>query len=124
MDSSVLLPDPDAPTMAAVSPLFRVKSISRRMVSDPVESVTDLNTCWTAIITSDMEGLLKLKRRHFNALVCSACALAAAGSLSHALAQAPAQAASSNLPVVLVVGDSLSAEYGLKRGTGWVALLS
>ncbi|MGA8513239.1 MAG: arylesterase [Burkholderiaceae bacterium] len=25
--------------------------------------------------------------------------------------------------VILVVGDSLSAEYGLKRGTGWVALL-
>ena len=25
--------------------------------------------------------------------------------------------------VLLVVGDSLSAEYGLKRGTGWVALL-
>lgn len=24
---------------------------------------------------------------------------------------------------ILVVGDSLSAEYGLKRGTGWVALL-
>jgi len=28
-----------------------------------------------------------------------------------------------NGPVVLVVGDSLSAEYGLKRGSGWVALL-
>lgn len=65
-----------------------------------------------------------MKRRHFNALVCSVCALAAAGSLGPALAQAPAQAASSKLPVVLVVGDSLSAEYGLKRGTGWVALLS
>ena len=26
-------------------------------------------------------------------------------------------------PVILVVGDSLSAEYGLKRGSGWVALL-
>ena len=26
-------------------------------------------------------------------------------------------------PVILVVGDSLSAEYGLKRGNGWVALL-
>jgi acyl-CoA thioesterase-1 len=26
-------------------------------------------------------------------------------------------------PTVLVVGDSLSAEYGLKRGTGWVPLL-
>ena len=26
-------------------------------------------------------------------------------------------------PLILVVGDSLSAEYGIKRGTGWVALL-
>jgi acyl-CoA thioesterase-1 len=26
-------------------------------------------------------------------------------------------------PVILVLGDSLSAEYGLQRGTGWVALL-
>lgn len=44
------------------------------------------------------------------------CALALA---SHAaFAQTPVKAA----PVVLVVGDSLSAEYGLKRGSGWVAL--
>jgi acyl-CoA thioesterase I len=27
-------------------------------------------------------------------------------------------------PVLLVVGDSLSAEYGLSRGTGWVQLLA
>ncbi|HQR72399.1 MAG TPA: hypothetical protein PLE54_17475, partial [Burkholderiaceae bacterium] len=26
-------------------------------------------------------------------------------------------------PVILVLGDSLSAEYGLPRGTGWVQLL-
>ena len=26
-------------------------------------------------------------------------------------------------PAILVLGDSLSAEYGLRRGTGWVALL-
>ncbi len=26
-------------------------------------------------------------------------------------------------PVIMVLGDSLSAEYGLKRGTGWVSLL-
>ena len=44
--------------------------------------------------------------------------------MGHALAQAPAQAATSNAPVILVVGDSLSAEYGLKRGTGWVALMA
>jgi acyl-CoA thioesterase-1 len=33
----------------------------------------------------------------------------------------PARAAAP--PTILVVGDSLSAEYGLRRGTGWVALL-
>ena len=27
-------------------------------------------------------------------------------------------------PVILVLGDSLSAEYGLQRGSGWVALLT
>lgn len=42
---------------------------------------------------------------------------------------APAQAQESVLAktptagFILVLGDSLSAEYGLKRGTGWVALL-
>lgn len=33
----------------------------------------------------------------------------------------PVQAASTD--TILVIGDSLSAEYGLKRGTGWVPLL-
>jgi acyl-CoA thioesterase-1 len=28
-----------------------------------------------------------------------------------------------NTPKILIVGDSLSAEYGLPRGTGWVSLL-
>ncbi len=32
-------------------------------------------------------------------------------------------AAGGGTPVILVLGDSISAEYGLKRGTGWVALL-
>lgn len=32
-------------------------------------------------------------------------------------------AAAAAAPVILVVGDSLSAEYGLKAGAGWVALL-
>ena len=41
---------------------------------------------------------------------------AAAGGFSSARAQAATKR-------VLVVGDSLSAEYGLKRGSGWVALL-
>ncbi len=40
--------------------------------------------------------------------------------LANAQANASAAAASETL---LVVGDSLSAEYGLRRGTGWVPLL-
>ena len=47
-------------------------------------------------------------------------------SAAIAAAAMPSQAASSAAqpaPVILVVGDSLSAEYGLARGTGWVALL-
>ncbi len=49
-----------------------------------------------------------MKRRHF-------IAAGLAGSYT-ALARAAT-------PTLLVVGDSLSAEYGLKRGSGWVALL-
>ncbi len=44
---------------------------------------------------------------------CTALAFATAGLPAMASAQ----------PVILVVGDSLSAEYGLARGKGWVALL-
>ncbi len=49
--------------------------------------------------------------RHFTALAASASGADLAS----------AQGAARRL--VLVVGDSLSAEYGLKRGSGWVALL-
>jgi acyl-CoA thioesterase-1 len=37
---------------------------------------------------------------------------------------APAAAPAVAQPVILVLGDSLSAEYGLPRGAGWVQLLS
>lgn len=40
------------------------------------------------------------------------------------LSQAQSKAIRSSADTVLVVGDSLSAEYGLKRGSGWVALLA
>jgi acyl-CoA thioesterase-1 len=45
-------------------------------------------------------------------------ALALAGAMPSGRAAAQAGPA-----VILVVGDSLSAEYGLQRGSGWVALL-
>ena len=60
-----------------------------------------------------MEGTV-LERRHFNALLAASLVW---GSSSAVWAQAKKEA------VVLIVGDSLSAEYGLKRGSGWAALL-
>jgi acyl-CoA thioesterase-1 len=78
-----------------------------------VESVTALKTCSTEIIESDMK--FSLIRRHFSLLGLTA------------LIAGPSLAQSSNAaarPVtMLVLGDSLSAEYGLQRGEGWVALL-
>ena len=53
-----------------------------------------------------------LRRRHFN---CTLLALAGWGFVATAQTT-PTQR-------ILVLGDSLSAEYGLVRGTGWVALL-
>lgn len=52
---------------------------------------------------------------------CNVAILAAA-----ALTAPPVRTLANELgstPVLLVVGDSLSAEYGLNRGSGWVALL-
>ena len=56
IDSSVLLPEPEAPTMAADSRARSVKSMSWRMVSVPVESATCLVTVLTAMIGSDMRS--------------------------------------------------------------------
>ncbi len=61
-----------------------------------------------------------LRRRdcgaYFSALTLAALFTGAGSGL--------AQAASSKAaPLILVLGDSLSAEYGLTRGQGWVALL-
>ena len=54
------------------------------------------------------------------------CSLIAAAFIAAAAPPAPALGATAKpalVPVILVVGDSLSAEYGLARGSGWVALL-
>lgn len=65
-----------------------------------------------------MERTRVLIRRHF--ILRGALALSAAGPWG---LWAHAQPAGARSPVILVVGDSLSAEYGLKRGEGWVALM-
>jgi acyl-CoA thioesterase I len=84
------------------------------------------------MMDSLMNELLLVGRRHFTLL---ALGLAVAGNAAAGNAAA-GNAAAGNAPTqkktqqpaakpkkILVVGDSLSAEYGLKRGEGWVALL-
>jgi acyl-CoA thioesterase I len=60
-------------------------------------------------------------KRHFTATF--ALALGLGLSLVSGAANAASVKADTQSTVILVVGDSLSAEYGLARGTGWVALL-
>ncbi len=57
-----------------------------------------------------------MKRRHFNALLPLSLVLGSLALPTSALSQA-------KKPTILVVGDSLSAEYGVRRGTGWASLL-
>jgi len=64
-----------------------------------------------------MERLFVLNRRDF---ILTSAALGSAGAWA---AAAQAQGTPAGKPVILVLGDSLSAEYGLKRGEGWVPLL-
>jgi acyl-CoA thioesterase-1 len=69
------------------------------------------------MIVSDMHQPL-LRHRHFNRLVVG---LLATGICLFATAsEASPTELSPSVPKVLIVGDSLSAEYGLARGTGWV----
>jgi hypothetical protein len=99
------------------------------MSSVPVESVTDLNTCSTAImglagdwVGSDMKGFYFDLRSASTPLYPDRCSRRAGGL--YAPGSDGAKACPPKRPqVILVLGDSLSAEYGLPRGTGWVALL-
>ena len=88
------------------------------MVSDPVASATCLVTDLTAMRGSDIDSISGFSRtRRALAAHCSLwLALAAAGLPTAGQAQG-------TRPKLLVVGDSLSAEYGLARGAGWVTLL-
>jgi acyl-CoA thioesterase-1 len=56
---------------------------------------------------------------HCSLLLLAVCVLPA----MPAAAQGPAASGQAAGATLLVLGDSLSAEYGLARGTGWVALL-
>ena len=113
--SKVDLPEPELPVMATALPASTVKSIPSRIDGVPPASATRLPSPFTSI------ELLLSMRLFFRLLytsVLTAAAIAPGHAQTAPSAQVPRRAR------VLVLGDSLSAEYGIKRGTGWVPLLS
>jgi acyl-CoA thioesterase I len=73
----------------------------------------------------NMSDELGSRTRRWWLMHCTALAFLASSAVavSTPLSARAAGVAKGLGPLVLVVGDSLSAEYGLKRGSGWVALL-
>ncbi len=67
--------------------------------------------------------LARGKTRRVVLLHCSVLAVAMLGAGPAGSANPPATTRATPARTLLVLGDSLSAEYGLARGTGWVALL-
>lgn len=65
----------------------------------------------------------KARRARRHCIALAGAALATAALIATHPATAHAVPATPPNTVVLIVGDSLSAEYGLRRGTGWVSLL-
>src|SRR5262245_59897598 len=101
--SSVVLPEPEAPTIATASP----GSTSKLTLSRIVKVAAPVATCLPRAMAFTIVCMSNLPVRLVGALVLLLLAAAA-------WAQAP---------VILVFGDSLSAGYGLPQGKGWVDLL-
>ena len=62
-------------------------------------------------------------RRHFILATLGLTAVGISAAADSSASAAVKAASNQSGKLVLVVGDSLSAEYGLARGSGWVALL-
>src|SRR5260221_8206916 len=100
MASSVDLPEPEAPTIAAASPGVISRSMSRKMT----RSLSPLFTVLPMPRAARTLAFFTLSLLFFMALLAPVGVVAAEKS-------------------ILVLGDSVSAAYGLAQARGWVALL-
>src|ERR1700730_13462075 len=95
------------------------------MISSPVASFTRLlkpRTSMTGSILFCMERL-KVNWTTRATLALLVCTCATRSFAVDTTTNADAVAATAGKPSIVVLGDSISAEYGLPRDTGWVALL-
>ena len=81
-----------------------------------------IKPCPLPIDESNVRVTTSLRRGLGRVLALCGLALPAVMPATGAFAQT-AGAAGGSAPVLMVLGDSLSAEYGIVRGTGWVPLL-
>src|SRR5690606_24821395 len=129
-ESRVLLPEPEAPTTATVSPCSMRKSTSSRMTSSPSGRETRLPSPWAlrAEPCPAKETSVKMRSSKVSdpAMYPSRYAAPRPGMqwaiglfvllLAFAAVASPGR-------TVLVMGDSLSAGYGMAASQGWVSLL-
>src|SRR3954471_13853828 len=105
MPSNVVLPEPDSPITATLSPALISTSTAAKITSPspaPSLDATTLDTCRATRTGVVMRGVVLL-------LLAVSVAVAAETSI--------------DAKTLLVVGDSISAGYGIQRDQGWVSLL-
>src|SRR5688572_29466084 len=138
-DSSVLLPEPDAPTTATASPAPMVKLTSSRIVSSWSGRRTRLPSCSatrapalveggdsarTSVMAGTFAGGMDMEHGVRRRWLQRAIGHAVAALALAIVPVVPATAVEKPARTVLVVGDSLAAAYGLSSpDLGWVALL-
>src|SRR5262245_46733509 len=107
MPSSVVLPDPEGPTTATLSPALISRSIPARIDSSPAAVGSTFPTPCAAIMGDErvMKRSILLVGMVLTSLLW--------GSSTAALG--------ASTKTVLVLGDSISAAYGIQRDAGWVA---
>src|SRR5580698_1823290 len=93
------------------------------MINSPVASFTRLLKPRTSMTGSFVFCMERLKRDWGARAACAVGAAALAMFASVPIQAAQAADPPAAPPAIVVLGDSLSAEYGLPRDTGWVALL-
>src|SRR5690606_7460236 len=110
--SSVVLPEPERPTMARLRPVFSARSMPSSMVSAPSGPSTRLPRPRAWIIVPAIPSAVSAMPFRIRVLLWLRLWPGAA-----AFAQASPQ-------TIVVLGDSLSAAHGMPVQAGWVALLA
>ena len=117
--SNVVLPEPEAPTIATLSDGLISNAIPFKMQSSPSAVVTILFKSTVFIMLVTTLSVFKLHNASKNILAPGLKILA----LTLFALSSPYSKANTTA-VVLIYGDSISAAYGMKTEQGWVNLLS